>query len=149
MTPLCTAGYEGRTADDLVQLLAENDIEIVIDVRERPLSRKRGLSKSSLEQRLAAEGVDYLHLRDLGNPKRYRDALKDGWAFEEFAAEFMALLELSLPVLAELGEVAASKRACLLCFEADPNRCHRSLVAKALADWLDGDFEVVHLGHGC
>jgi uncharacterized protein (DUF488 family) len=148
MTPLCTAGYQGRTADDLVQLLTQSGIEVVVDVRERPLSRKRGLSKRALSDRLACEGVEYVHIRELGNPKSFRDALKGGWAFDEFAAEFKSLLETQTAALAVLGDVAASKRTCLLCFEADPGSCHRSLVAEVLAESLEG-IEVVHLGHDC
>lgn len=147
MTPLCTAGYEGRTADDLVHLLAAHDIQLVVDVRERPLSRKRGLSKVSLAQRLADVGVEYLHVRELGNPRDYREALKQGWAFGEFAIEFKARLESLAAELEELSDVAVGKKTCLLCFEADPARCHRSLVAEALAATTDGEMEVIHLGH--
>ncbi|MDO9557091.1 MAG: DUF488 domain-containing protein [Coriobacteriia bacterium] len=148
MTPICTAGYEGRSADDLIELLSANSVQVVIDVRERPLSRKRGLSKSALSERLAAEGVDYIHMRELGNPKEYRDALKRGWAFEEFAMTFRTLLSSQVEALELVEELALSKRACLLCFEADPAQCHRSLVAKVLAEMTDGAIEVVHLGYG-
>lgn len=148
MTPLCTAGYEGRTAENLIQLLSNHGVQVVVDVRERPLSRKRGLSKTALAERLATEGVEYIHLRELGNPKEYREALKDGWAFEEFAGKFKALLEAQADALAMLGDVASSKKTCLLCFEADPASCHRSLVAEVLAESCE-DFEVVHLGHDC
>ena len=149
MTPLCTAGYEGRTADDLIALLIANDIRVVVDVRERPLSRKRGLSKGALSQRLADEGLEYVHVRALGNPKEYRDALKSGWDFDEFAAEFMRLLAEQGDALADLANVVVSKRTCLLCFEANPAECHRSLVADALAGATDIELEVVHLGYSC
>lgn len=148
MTPLCTAGYEGRSADDLVHLLTQHQVQVVVDVRERPLSRKRGLSKTALSERLAAEGVEYVHVRELGNPKQYRDALKDGWDFDEFASEFRSLLAAQTDALTALGDVAASKKTCLLCFEADPASCHRSLVAEVLAESAK-DFEVIHLGHDC
>ena len=149
MTPLCTAGYEGRTVDDLVRLLTQNEIRLVVDVRERPFSRKRGLSKSALSELLASEGVEYVHARELGNPKHFRDALRQGWAFEDFAAEFMARLDEQSESLGTLRELASAKKTCLLCFEADPRRCHRSLVARALIAAGDNRMEVVHLGYDC
>jgi len=148
MTPLCTAGYEGRTAEDLVRLFTQHEVEVVIDVRERPLSRKRGLSKTALSEMLAAVGVQYVHVRELGNPKQYREALKEGWAFDEFAVEFRSLLENQAETLSSLLELAGSKKACLLCYEADPASCHRSLVAEALAETAE-DIQVIHLGHDC
>lgn len=149
MTSLSTVGYEGRTADDLVQLLSQHEIQIVIDVRERPSSRKPGLSKGALSQRLAEEGLEYVHLRELGNPKEYRDALRGGWDFDEFAAAFIALVSAQTQALAHLHDVAMSKRACLLCFEADPAQCHRSLVAYALAESASADLKILHLGYDC
>lgn len=148
MTPIYTAGYQGRSADDLVELLSSNSVQVVIDVRERPQSRKRGLSKGALSERLAAEGLEYVHVRELGNPKEYRDALKRGWAFEEFSQRFLMLIRSQIEALELVEQIALSKKTCLLCFEADPSQCHRSLVAEALTETARGAIEVVHLGHG-
>jgi uncharacterized protein (DUF488 family) len=59
---ICTIGYEGLDIDAFMSLLAENDIETVVDVREMPLSRKPGFSKKALEAALNLSGRDYVHM---------------------------------------------------------------------------------------
>ena len=146
MTPLCTIGYEGFTAEQWVQQLKTQRIQVVVDVREVPISRKRGFSKTRLSELLASNNIEYVHLRALGNPKFFREKLKSGWAFEEFAEEFERVLGDQTEALEQLGEVAASKRACLVCFEEDPASCHRSIVAEKVVALLSGS-EVRHLRH--
>jgi hypothetical protein len=75
-TALYTVGYEGRTAGELVTLLSQAAVDVLVDVRLTPLSRKPGLSKRRLAAALAAAGVDYLHLPALGNPRDNRDAFR-------------------------------------------------------------------------
>lgn len=71
---LVTVGYEGRTAGELVVTLAEAGVDVLVDVRLTPLSRKPGLSKRQLADALAAAGVEYVHLPALGNPKDNRES---------------------------------------------------------------------------
>lgn len=78
MTPLCTIGYEGYSAEEWLESLVENHVEIVVDVRAVPLSRKRGFSKTRLAEMLRTKGISYVHLEALGNPKPYRDRLRAG-----------------------------------------------------------------------
>src|SRR5215475_5885808 len=65
-------GYEGRTIDDFVVDLAARGVEVLADVRLTPISRKKGFSKRQLAQALAAVGITYQHLPELGNPKDNR-----------------------------------------------------------------------------
>ena len=114
-------------------------VTTLVDVRDLPLSRKRGFSKNALAARLAESGVDYVHERRLGNPKELRDYVKSGGDWDWFAHTFRERLASaeealdSVLAIIERGEVV-----CLLCFEADSGRCHRSLVAEALAEKADG-----------
>jgi uncharacterized protein (DUF488 family) len=139
VTDLFTLGYEGRSAVDLVTSMAASGITTVVDVRDLPLSRKRGFSKNALAALLADSGVEYVHERRLGNPKELRDYVKSGGDWCWFADAFRERLAVaddaldSVLVLIERGEVV-----CLLCFEADVSRCHRSLVAEALVERADG-----------
>lgn len=149
MTPLCTVGYEGRVTDELIAMLIENEIDLVVDVRELPLSRKKGFSKSTLSASLDEVGVGYRHMRALGNPKHLRRALKTGLTFDEFADDFRAILAGQTDAIEELGSVAAEHRVCLLCFEADAERCHRSIVAERVAMFVGDSMQVVHLGCAC
>src|SRR5665648_290504 len=72
---LFTIGYEGRTADELPGSVAASGITTVVDVRDLPLSRKRGFSKTALASLLAGSGVGYVHERRLGNPTPLRRAV--------------------------------------------------------------------------
>lgn len=142
---LFTIGYEGRAADELPDSIAAAGVTTLVDVRDLPLSRKRGFSKNALAALLTDSGVDYVHERRLGNPKELRDYVKSGGDWDWFADTFRERLTTaddaldSVLAIIERGEVV-----CLLCFEADATRCHRSLVAEALADKADG-LAVTHL----
>ncbi|MBF6074268.1 DUF488 domain-containing protein [Nocardia beijingensis] len=75
---LVSIGYEGKTVGDLVAQLVEQGVEVLVDVRLTPLSRKPGLSKTRLAESLAAVGIGYVHHRALGNPKSNREGFRAG-----------------------------------------------------------------------
>jgi uncharacterized protein (DUF488 family) len=135
---LLTVGYEGRSVAEIVDgLLAEN-VSVLVDVRLNPVSRKPGLSKRGLAERLAAAGIEYLHLRALGNPVDNRDGFRAGSPaardrFRELLAEPAAV-----QALATVTARAQRQTVALLCFEADPARCHRQLVSEAVHEALRG-----------
>jgi uncharacterized protein (DUF488 family) len=110
-------------------------VELLVDVRAVTSSRRPGFAKTALAGHLAEVGIDYLHLRGLGTPADGRAAARAG-RHDELRTIYGAHLRTpeartDLAVLAEL--VQSGRRACLLCFEADPAHCHRSLVANAVA----------------
>lgn len=145
MTPLCTSGYQGQDAAAWSARLLAHGIEVVVDVRDLPLSRKKGFSKSQLKVLLGERGIKYLHVKELGNPKVYRDALRQGLDFEEFARIFRRRLETKTTTLEELSDLAMDRRVCILCYEEDPAACHRSLVAESVVRRRPDAIEVVHL----
>lgn len=148
MNALCTLGYEGCGLEEWVETLVDASVQVVIDVRDLPLSRRRGFSKSSLSQRLAADGIEYRHVRALGNPRELRHALKDGsLAFSDFAPRFRDILGERHLELAELADLAVSRRVCLICFEEDPAECHRSIVAESVAATSASSIAVDHIRH--
>jgi hypothetical protein len=67
-------GYEGSVLEDFVATLRSAGVETLIDVRDVPLSRKPGFSKSALQANLEAHGIAYVHLKGLGDPKPGREA---------------------------------------------------------------------------
>ena len=140
---LFTVGYEGRAGvADLVAALGAAGVRRVVDVRALPLSRKRGFSKSPLKAGLEAGGFEYVHLRALGVPADVRHAYKEGGGFEAFRAAYARVLEENGDALDELKRLARDAPTALLCAERDASKCHRALVAEALA--RDG-FDVTHL----
>jgi uncharacterized protein (DUF488 family) len=123
-----TVGYEGRTPDELIELLTRAGVRRVIDVRALPLSRRRGFSKTRLREALGAHGIDYVHLREAGNP--YRDLRDDPKRCLRLYARY---LDARPAVLDAVAAAASERRAALLCLEARPEGCHRSVIATELA----------------
>jgi uncharacterized protein (DUF488 family) len=142
MTHVYTIGYEGTDIDRFIATLKHVGVERLVDVRAVPLSRKKGFSKNKLRERVEAEGLSYVHLSALGDPKDGRDAARAG-RFDQFRAIYTAhLLEpVAQVALRDLASLASAKASCLMCFEREPAECHRSLVVAALPK----HFEVLHL----
>lgn len=129
---LFTIGYEGISMDEFMSLLADNDIETIVDVREMPLSRKPGFSKRSLESALRLSGREYVHMAALGCPKPVRDRYREDGDWKRYTASFLKHLRLQDDAVAELAALATTSSCALLCYEADHNFCHRSMVADAV-----------------
>lgn len=136
MKTLATIGYENATVPRFLETLKEAGVDLLVDVRAVASSRKPGYAKSKLAENVGSVGIEYLHLRGLGTPADGRAAARAG-RHEEMHAIFREHLETSeaqddLERLAEL--VRAGRHVCLLCLEADPAHCHRTLVAQALQE---------------
>ena len=131
---LFTLGYESASIEDFISTLKLAQIDLIVDVRELPLSRRKGFSKNVLNETLAANGIEYVHLKGLGDPKEGRDAAKSG-NMAQFTRIFSSHME-SDRAKADL-EIAIglvqSKNACLLCYERNHQDCHRTIVAKAIS----------------
>ena len=139
---LATVGYENDTQGAVIERLKAADVKVVIDVRAVASSRKAGFSKTILAASLDEAGIAYVHLQKLGTPKAGREAARAGRIgemrriFEDHLAEPAAQLEL-----AKAGEIAGQRKAALLCYEADPNGCHRLIVAERLHEALGLEIE--------
>ena len=115
---------------------------MLADVRARPLSRKPGFSKTALKAAVEEAGMAYRHFRDVGTPPEGREAARRGDR-ETLAQVYAGQLELpeALAAMAELRALALEKRTCLLCYCREADKCHRSLLIKALLE----DFAVIDL----
>jgi uncharacterized protein (DUF488 family) len=130
---LFTVGYEGRSIQQFLADLHGAKVSMLVDVREAPVSRKPGFSKNALAQMLCDAGIGYRHIRALGCPKSIRDQHKLDGDWSAYTRSFMDHLSQQQPSLEELRAVAVSQRAAVLCYEADFNFCHRTYVARAVA----------------
>lgn len=148
MHTLATIGYEGTTVPAFLSTLRDADVKVLVDVRAVASSRRPGFAKTRLAANLAEAGIEYLHLRGLGTPAEGRAAARAGRHDElrRIFAEHLQTPEAQADLDALATLVRSGRRACLLCLEADPAHCHRSLVADALAARLP--LEVVHLHPG-
>lgn len=140
MTPhLISIGYEGRNVDQVVGALQKSQVQILVDVRMTPISRKRGLSKTALRTALEAAGIQYFHYRELGNPKDNRDSFRKGSL--ESRRRFRDLLEGDEATIAiqHVTELLDYGTVALMCFERDHALCHREIVAEVIAEEIDVD----------
>jgi uncharacterized protein (DUF488 family) len=137
-----TIGYEQTTVGELIAALLVAGVELVVDVRALPLSRRPGFSKTALAGALAEAGIGYEHLKALGTPKEGRDAAKrgDSVTLARVYAGQLELPEAQAAAAVLLGRIAARPTA-LLCYERDPGVCHRSMLLAAIAP----DMRVVDL----
>ncbi len=144
---LYTIGFTQKRAETFFELLRQNGIRRLVDIRISPDGQLSGFAKKDdlpyFLERLAA-GCEYVHLPELAPTKEIlKDYRADG-DWERYVQRFEALLdERQVPDILERDafEAAAS---CLLCSEPTPEQCHRRLVAERLAKhWPD--VEIVHL----
>lgn len=145
MRPLATIGYQGATPHSFLRALQDARIELLVDIRAVASSRRPGFSKTKLAAGLADAGIDYVHLRALGTPADGRAAARAGH-HTEMRKIFLAHMRTAdaQDALADLVELVRSgRRVSLLCFEADPAHCHRSIVASMVREKIP--VEVVNL----
>lgn len=135
MNHLLTIGYEGLASSRFVGFLEENDVRLLVDVRELPLSRKKGFSKSSLSETLADAGIKYVHIRELGSPRPIRRRLKEDGDYASFFSDYHKHLQQQAEALDQLSRLVEEyNRVCLMCFERSPEQCHRSRLADYFAE---------------
>jgi len=131
-TRFYTIGYAGLTTERFVGALLAAGVRVLVDIRQMPLSRKAGFSKTALRELLKRHDVDYVHFQALGVPRRLRQSLGYGLDLEQYLQEFRAHLATCSAELDSLAALAQKKRCCLMCVEHDVDECHRSVVAAEL-----------------
>lgn len=130
-----TVGHSTRTIKEFISLLQAHAVSRVVDVRTVPRSRHNPqFNKTSLPGRLKKAGIGYIHMPKLGGLRHTTsDSLNLGWRNASFRgfADYMLTPEFDQG-LDRLIRMAKKKRIALMCAEAVPWRCHRSLIADAL-----------------
>ena len=144
MSVLFTIGYEGTDIDRFVRTLKAAGVRQLADVRAVAVSRKPGFSRKKLAQRLAEEGIEYIHFAALGDPKPGREAARAG-KFDLFRSIYGDHIETDAAqdALQDLKEFVRAAATCLLCFERNPETCHRTIVALEVTD--EFGFDVFNL----
>ena len=131
-----TVGHSTRSLEGFVQLLEAHGVRRVVDVRTVPRSRHNPqFNKASLPKALKKAGLRYLHMPELGGLRHAKpDSLNTGWRNASFRgyADYMQTAEFA-KAIDELIELAQQERIAIMCAEAVPWRCHRSLIGDALS----------------
>ncbi len=132
---LWTIGHSTRPWELFVSMLAEAGIEVLVDVRRFAGSRRNPqFSGETMARTLPVAGVDYVPMPDLGGRRKARpDTTNTAWRNASFRAyaDYMQTADFALG-LDELHVIALNGPVALMCAEAVPWRCHRSLIADAL-----------------
>ena len=136
MEPVYTIGHSNRPIEEFLDLLREHGIERLLDIRTVPKSRHNPqFGQDQLPESLARAGIGYEYIRELGGLRKarkdtpngaWRNASFRGYADHMQTEEFKAQVDI-------VARMAQSTRCTLMCAEAVPWRCHRSMVADALA----------------
>jgi len=117
-----TLGTSNRKLEEFIDILRFYEIKIVVDIRRFPVSKRYPhFKKENLEDVLKEHGISYLHIGELGG---YR---KEGYENYMETAEFKNALQ-------KLMNIAKNEKACIICAEKFPWRCHRRFVSKALEE---------------
>ena len=134
MGRLLSIGYEGRTQQELVEVLTRLGVAVVVDVRLNPISHKPGLSKRRLAEALAEVGIEYRHLKALGNPRTNRSPFHEG-RVAEGCEEFRKLLAApeAESALQQIVDESRDTTVAVLCYEKSDERCHRQVVIDEVA----------------
>ena len=135
MRTIYTIGHSTRTIEEFIALLQEHSIEVLVDVRTVPRSRHNPqFEGDALSASLGEAGISYTHMAGLGGLRHARkDSINSGWRNESFRgyADYMETAAFRA-ALNELQELAQQHTTAIMCAEAVPWRCHRSLIADAL-----------------
>ncbi len=130
-----TVGHSTRSLDELVEILRAHGVKRLIDVRSIPRSRHNPqFNRETLSKALHNRGFNYRHLKALGGQRHARrHSVNTGWRNASFRgfADYMQTPAFK-SALEELLSLAGQKPTALMCAEAVPWRCHRSLIADAL-----------------
>lgn len=131
-----TVGHATHTLQNFLAMLKSFDITAIADVRNFPGSRRfPHFNKEALERSLAENGIDYVHLRDLGGRRTTRtNSINDGWRLASFRgyADYMETIEFSNAVNTLEQLATNGKKIAYMCAEAVWWRCHRSLISDFL-----------------
>jgi uncharacterized protein (DUF488 family) len=143
---LFTIGYEQTPSKAVLDELERAKVKLLVDVRAVAASRRPGFSKTQLAAGLDERGIAYLHLRGLGTPKEGREAARSG--------KTKTMLEIynkhlktpqakeEMDALAEI--VSKGGAVCLLCYERDPEQCHRNCVAEIICERIGVKVDHLH-----
>lgn len=146
-TVLFTIGYEGISLEEYLVRLLKNNVKVLVDVRNNPLSMKFGFSKSQLKKYCTSLGIEYIHLPEVGIKSEQRQELNTQTDYDKL---FEVYRKKNLTATGKtqneiLNLLKHHKRIALTCFEANICQCHRKHLAEAIENLPDFNYEVKHI----
>lgn len=139
-----TAGYQGKSVDSFFNDILKRGIDVVIDVRANPISRKYGFSRRHLTEITRKLGLGYYHVPELGIPSSYRANLNGYESYQRLLNLYKhEMLPQVAPSITEVARIMRQKPSVLVCVEKDVRCCHRSRLAEAVSG--TSGLKVAHL----
>lgn len=132
-TGVYSIGYEGKSVDEFLMELIQEKVQVLVDVRNRPWSMKFGFKKHTLQSFCGGLGIEYINIPDLGIPGSYRKKLETKGDYEILFKRYKQIITKKEDELNNLKDMAKKKRIALMCFESNPEYCHRTIIARELA----------------
>jgi len=136
-----TIGYEGKTIDKYLQVLIQNHINTIIDVRKNPYSMKFNFTKKKFSEHLKRVDIDYIHKPELGIESNRRTKLETEEdyknLFDYYKKNNLVNQRNNLKNLYDI--LNNQKRIALTCFEKDPNYCHRHIIS----DYFEAHYNII------
>ena len=147
---LYTLGYQGISIFQYIDVLKENGVTLVCDVRNNPFSFKVGFSKKKFQEYLKKADIDYVHLPHLGVPQKLRKKAKGPVTRKRMFKYFESVIlneDSAKQEMQQIIELLPSNKIVLTCFEKDHTDCHRSFLAKRIKKITKRKVEIVNLYH--
>jgi uncharacterized protein (DUF488 family) len=146
-TVLFTIGYEGISLEEYLVRLLKNDVKVLVDVRNNPLSMKYGFSKSQLKRYCESLGIKYIHMPEVGIQSEQRQELNSQGDYDKLFAVYRKqnLTKTTKAQTEILNLLKENKRIALTCFEANICQCHRKHLAEAIETLPGFEYEVEHI----
>lgn len=135
---LFSIGYEGRSVEEFCNILLQNDVRLIVDVRNNPFSRKFGFAKKRFSEIVESLGLGYIHMPELGIEHAKRETTTTDEEFQALFAEYAKTLPERQEALDHVyALLQENKRIALLCYEHEPIRCHRHVISDYLQKTKD------------
>jgi uncharacterized protein (DUF488 family) len=131
-TGITTIGYEGLSIDEFLMRLIQEKINTLVDIRNNPWSMKYGYTKQTLSILCEKLGIQYLGIPALGIPSHLRKNLQTKEDYENLFAHYCTYLKTRTEDINELTRLSKKQKLALMCFEKDPQLCHRHILAEEL-----------------
>jgi hypothetical protein len=133
--PAFTVGYEGREPSQFLKSLSNEGIDILVDVRKDAYSKQDMSYSEGTLSRIAADArIKYIHLPELGVDYDLRQELKSTHDYETYFKRYAEYLERNADLTTFLAGLSKNNVICLMCYEKDFRRCHRSILANKLEE---------------
>jgi uncharacterized protein (DUF488 family) len=146
-TILYTIGYEGISLEEYLNRLIKNDVKVLVDVRNNPISMKFGFSKTQLRTFCSSLDIEYLHIPEVGIQSNQRQQLNSQSDYDKLFETYKRtnLKKTTSYQDQILNLLKFKKRIALTCFEANICQCHRKYLAEAITNLPQWNFELKHL----